>query len=125
VAGLSGSQIRFGLEDDASSELDLARLTVGRHSGDEAEVAGGRAGTLGAAKTGWLSVLKVSTPSKRYFQRHSFPPAGVHGDKRTIWSRFGVQFGKEFGEVFQYSASSLCLSGPTASENLVVDRTRI
>jgi hypothetical protein len=49
---LSGSQIRFGLEDDTGSELDLAGLTVGSYGGDVAEVASGRARNVGRGEDG-------------------------------------------------------------------------
>jgi hypothetical protein len=50
--GFSSFLDLFGLEDEASSELDLAGLTVGSYRGDVAEVAGGCARNVGRAKTG-------------------------------------------------------------------------
>jgi hypothetical protein len=51
------------------------------------------------------------------------------GAKRTIWSLFGTQFGEEFGEVFLLRLNSgrtaFGAPDPTASGNLVVDRTVI
>jgi hypothetical protein len=47
--------------------------------------------------------------------------------KRTIWSLFGGQFGEEFGEVLLLRTNSgrtaFSAPAPTASGNLVVDRT--
>jgi len=47
--------------------------------------------------------------------------------KRTIWSLFGIQFGEEFGEVLLLRINSGRTSSsapdPTASGNLVWDRT--
>jgi hypothetical protein len=49
------------------------------------------------------------------------------GAKRTIWSLFGTQFGEEFGEVLLLRLDSgrtvFGAPDPTASGNLVVDRT--
>ena len=49
------------------------------------------------------------------------------GVKRTIWSFFGRQFGEEFGEVLLLRRNSgrtaFSSPDPTASGNLVVDRT--
>jgi hypothetical protein len=49
------------------------------------------------------------------------------GEKRTIWSLFGRQFGEEFGEVLLLRLNSgrtaFGAPDPTASGNLVVDRT--
>ena len=49
------------------------------------------------------------------------------GAKRTIWSLFGRQFGEEFGEVLLLRLNSgrtaFGAPDPTASGNLVVDRT--
>jgi hypothetical protein len=52
VAGFSGFVDWYGLENDASSELDLAGLTVGSYGGDVAEVAGGRARNVGRREDG-------------------------------------------------------------------------
>jgi hypothetical protein len=49
------------------------------------------------------------------------------GEKRTIRSLFGRQFGEEFGEVLllrlNFGRTVFGTPDPTASENLVVDRT--
>jgi hypothetical protein len=53
-AGFSGSWIRFELEDDACSELDLTGLTVGSYGSDVAEVAGRRARNVGRGEDGMV-----------------------------------------------------------------------
>jgi hypothetical protein len=49
------------------------------------------------------------------------------GEKRTIWSLFGMQFGEEFGEVLllRLNSSRTAFGAPdqAASGYLVVDRT--
>jgi hypothetical protein len=49
------------------------------------------------------------------------------GAKRTIWSLFGMQFSEEFGEVLLLrripGRMAFGAPDPTASGNLVVDRT--
>jgi hypothetical protein len=49
------------------------------------------------------------------------------GQQRHFWSPFGAQFGEEFGEVLRLRCKAWQMvfgsSSPTASGNLVVDRT--